>query len=222
MKLDSGSVRCFMGSYEKRDFDTASKTWDENPGRVKVAGCIADAILIEVPVSKNMDALDYGCGTGLVTLAIQPHVRSITCLDSSSGMLDVLERKVKDEGITSVRTMLLDLEKDAVPDLHVDLLICSMTMHHVSDLGRVITAFSRMLKSGGYLAIADLDLDDGEFHEDNTGVVHFGFDRAELMNMLDVAGFEDVSARTACFFPKEVAGKGIREFSIFLITARKH
>lgn len=211
-----------MKSSEKRDFDTASKTWDENPGRVKVAGCIADAILVQAPVSPNMDVVDYGCGTGLVTLALQPHVGSITGLDSSSGMIEVLEAKVQDRGITKVHTEIVDLENDAIPDLHADMLICSMTMHHVSDLARVLSAFNDMLNSGGYLAIADLDSDDGEFHEDNTGVVHYGFDRNDLIGMIELAGFEDAKATTACLVPKPVAGKGIREFSIFLITARKH
>ena len=209
-----------MAGPEKRDFDTASKTWDENPGRVKVAGCIADAILAEVPVSPDMDVVDYGCGTGLVTLALQPHVGTINGLDSSAGMLEVLEAKVQDQGITNVFTKPVDLENDAVPDLQADLLISSMTTHHVSDLPRVLSAFSDMLKSGGYVAIADLDLDDGEFHEDNTGVVHDGFDRIELVRMMEAAGFEDAKATTACIVPKPVAGKGIREFSIFLITAR--
>jgi ubiquinone/menaquinone biosynthesis C-methylase UbiE len=211
-----------MPDTEKRDFDTASKTWDENPGRVKLAGCISDAILADVPVSRNMNAADYGCGTGLVTLALQPHVGSIIGLDSSAGMLEVLEAKARERGLGNVRTMRIDLENDPVPDLGADLLVCSMTMHHVSDVGRVLAAFSRLLKNGGYLAIADLDLDDGEFHEDNTGVAHSGFDRDYLVGMIAAAGFVDAKASTACVFPKEVAGKGIREFSVFLVTARNH
>jgi hypothetical protein len=77
------------------------------------------------------------------------------------------------------------------------------------------------LRNEGHLAIADLDSDDGEFHEDNTGVIHPGFDRNEIKCLLQSAGFEDVEASTACIVPKEVAGKGIREFTIFLVTARK-
>lgn len=206
----------------KRDFDKAASSWDENPGRVKMAGCVAGAIRAEIPISSDMDAIDYGCGTGLITFALQPYLRSITGLDSSQGMLDELERKASDQGISNVHTMRADLENGTVPNLQVNLLTTSMTMHHISDIGTVLRAFNGMLCDGGYLAVADLDSEGGEFHADNTGVVHFGFDRDDFTQMLKSSGFEDIKATTACIFPKEVAGKGIREFTIFLITAKKH
>ena len=34
-----------------------------------------------------MDALDFGCGTGLVTLKLQPFIHSITGVDGSQGMI---------------------------------------------------------------------------------------------------------------------------------------
>jgi len=33
---------------------------------------------------------------------------------------------------------------------------------------------------GGEIAIADLDKEDGDFHADNEGVMHFGFERGEF------------------------------------------
>ena len=71
----------------KKDFDHAAVTWDEKPGRIKLAADVANAILKSVEVHADMDVLDYGCGTGLLTLSLQPHVRSITGADSSHGML---------------------------------------------------------------------------------------------------------------------------------------
>lgn len=71
-----------MKGREKRDFDKAAATWDEDPRRVKLAEDVAAAILREAVLSKDMDALDFGCGIGLVTLKLQPYVRSITGADS--------------------------------------------------------------------------------------------------------------------------------------------
>jgi len=70
-----------------RDFDTAAATWDEEPRRVKLSEDMAAAIAGRVPLSKSMTAIDYGCGTGLLTLLIQPHVGRIIGADSSKGML---------------------------------------------------------------------------------------------------------------------------------------
>jgi len=67
---------------ERRNFDTVALQWDEEPRRVKLAGEIASAMLQNIPVSPKWDALDFGCGTGLVTLQLAPALRNITGVDS--------------------------------------------------------------------------------------------------------------------------------------------
>ncbi len=89
---------------EKKNFDQEAATWDEEPRRVKLVFDIADAILQAVALTPNMDVLDFGCGTGLLTLRLQPFVRSITGVDSSQGMLDVLKMKVERDHFSNVRT----------------------------------------------------------------------------------------------------------------------
>ena len=79
---------------EKRDFDKEAASWDENPARVKVVKDIFEAIVRQVTITSDMDVLDFGCGTGLLSLQLQPFVRSVTGMDSSQGMLDVLKQKV--------------------------------------------------------------------------------------------------------------------------------
>ena len=54
---------------------------------------VARAVIGTVQAGPAMDVLDFGCRTGLLTLALQPHVRTITAVDSSQGMLDVLDTK---------------------------------------------------------------------------------------------------------------------------------
>jgi predicted TPR repeat methyltransferase len=48
-----------------------------------------------------MEALDYGCGSGLVTLGLQPLAGRITGADGSQEMLQVLSRKVRERGMGS-------------------------------------------------------------------------------------------------------------------------
>ncbi len=74
-----------MQPEEKKDFNKEAAQWDANPGRVKLANEVADAIIREAAPASNMDALDFGCGTGLVTLRLQPLVRTIIGVDSSAG-----------------------------------------------------------------------------------------------------------------------------------------
>ena len=82
---------CGMKSDERKDFDKEAATWDQNPGRVKLADDVADTIIREIHPAGDMDVLDFGCGTGLVTLRLQPFVNTITGADCSKGMLGVLQ-----------------------------------------------------------------------------------------------------------------------------------
>jgi 2-polyprenyl-3-methyl-5-hydroxy-6-metoxy-1,4-benzoquinol methylase len=206
---------------EKKDFDREAAAWDEDPGRVKLANDVADEIIREAAPSREMDVLDFGCGTGLVTLRLQPLVKSITGADSSKGMLGVLEKKIRTRGLPNVRTRLVDFEKGGRIEGKFHLLISSMTMHHVKDTATLFKQWHELLLPGGLLAAADLDTEDGSFHLNNTGVFHLGLDRDRLQTLLISAGFHDVRAVTAATMTRDVAGKGKKDFPVFLIVGRK-
>jgi 2-polyprenyl-3-methyl-5-hydroxy-6-metoxy-1,4-benzoquinol methylase len=210
-----------MKAEERKDFDKEAAQWDENPGRVKLANDVADAIIREIRPSRDMDALDFGCGTGLVTLRLQPLVKSVTGADSSKGMLGVLEEKIRTRGLTNVRTRLVDFEKGGRIEGKFHLVVSSMTLHHVQDTAALSRQWFDLLLPGGQLCAADLDAEDGSFHGDNTDVFHLGFDREQLKGLLEKSGFRDVRAITASTMVRGVEGKGNREFPVFLLIGRK-
>ncbi len=210
-----------MKANEKRDFDKEAAAWDENPGRVKLANEVADAIIRETQPLSAMDALDYGCGTGLVTLRLQPLVRTIVGADSSSGMLGMLQSKTEKQHLTNVQTRLLDLEQGGALEGNFHLVVSSMTLHHVQDTVRLFQQWYELLLPGGVLAVADLDTEDGSFHGDNTGVRHLGFDRQYLRGLLRSVGFCSVRDTTAATMMREVAEGGSRSFPVFLLIAGK-
>ncbi len=206
---------------EQRNFDKEAAQWDSDPGRVKLASDVADAIIRAVSPSKDMAVLDFGCGTGLVTLRLQPLVRSILGADGSRGMLAVLEDKIEEQGITNVRTLFVDVEKGCHVEGTFDLIVSSMALHHVPDTAALFQEWHHLLKPDGRLCFADLDIEDGSFHGDNTGVFHRGFDRAHLMRLLAKTGFNDTRDTTATTVTRDIEGDGKKTFPIFLIIARK-
>jgi len=210
-----------MQSEEKRDFDKEAEQWDADPGRVKLANEVADAIIREVKPSLDMDVLDFGCGTGLVTLRLQPLIRTIIGVDSSRGMLDVLERKIRTKGIANARTCFADIENSDCTAGEFHLIVSSMTLHHVQDTAGMFKRWREHLLPGGLLCFADLDAEDGSFHKDNTGVFHQGFDREHLKQLLLSIGFHDVHDTTATTMSMEGEGRGKQEYPVFLIIAKK-
>jgi SAM-dependent methyltransferase len=210
-----------MQPAEKRDFNKEAAQWDANPGRVKLANEVADAIIREAAPANSMDVLDFGCGTGLVTLRLQPLVRTIIGVDSSPGMLGVLDGKIRAQELKNVETRYVDFDKGELIEGKFDLIVSSMTLHHVPDTARLFKQWHDLLLPGGLLCFADLDAEDGSFHGDNTGVFHRGFDRDHLKKLLLATGFRDVRDTTATAMVREVEGKGDKAFPVFLIMARK-
>src|SRR5665647_778450 len=209
-----------MMNDKPRDFDKDAVSWDENAGRVKMAFHIANSIIGAVPLNAEMDMLDFGCGTGLLTLRLQPLVRSIIGVDSSAGMLAVLENKIQMQQLTNIQTKHLDVEKGEVLTGAYDLVVSSMTLHHVQEIKPLLAQFYKVMKPGGHLCLADLDPDNGHFHGNNAGVFHFGFDHQVLQQAIAGVGFIKIDFRQASEIVRFYPG-GVRPFAIFLVTARK-
>ncbi len=206
---------------DEKDFEAAAPGWDENPGRVKLAGEVAEAIIRMVRPGREMQVADFGCGTGLLSLKLQPLVAAVTGIDSSPGMLDIFRAKIAEGRYTTVQTRQLDVEKGEVLSGHYDLIVSSMTLHHIRRPKELLGQLYGALNPGGILAVADLDPDDGLFHGDNTGVHHFGFPRETVRTMFTEAGFGDINECTASEMHKVGADGITRRFSVFLVTGRK-
>jgi ubiquinone/menaquinone biosynthesis C-methylase UbiE len=206
---------------DKLDFDKLAGAWDENPARVKLAKDIADALSKQIVWTPDMSVLDFGCGTGLLTVELEPFVRSITGVDASQGMLDILNQKIARLNLANVKTMRLDSDKASELSGSYNLIVSNMTLHHIKEIEPLFQQFFRITAPGGCLGIADLDLDDGQFHEDNTGVFHFGFDRTALRNIFVKAGYHTIRDITAAKVMKPDRTGEIRSFTVFLMTGKK-
>lgn len=212
-----------MSTTPNNYFDQSAATWDDKPARVAAVKAVGAAILREVQPTREMNVLDYGCGTGLLGLFLLPHVGSVTGADSSAGMLDVLRQKIRDGGLANMHAVQLDLERDPLPAEPYDLIVSNMTLHHIADTGKVLAACYRLLTARGVLCLADLAPEPGLFHppEVAASVYHHGFDPEELARQLTQLGFQHTKHVTAHCVRKPVASGGERDFPVFLLVARK-
>ena len=158
------------------NFDERAKDWDSDPSKVERARSLADAIRKTIPLSDERKALEYGCGTGLLSFALQSDLGQNTLADTSQGMLDVLKEKIASAGVTNMHPVRLDLTSDPLPPERYDLIYSLMVLHHIHDFSGVLAKFCDLLVPNGYLLVADLDKEDGTFHTDGTTDVHLGFD----------------------------------------------
>ncbi len=202
------------------NFDERAKDWDSDPKKVERARVVAEEIRKTVPLSREMNAFEYGCGTGLLSFALQEDLGQITLADTSQGMLDVLAEKISAAGAVNMHPIRLDLAVDTIPPQKYHITYSLLTMHHIHDTQDILNKFHILLESGGYLLIADLDKEDGSFHTDGTTDVHKGFAQSELQKQVEAAGFEGVKFSTAHIIRKMI-GDEEKSFPIFLMSARK-
>lgn len=201
-------------------FDKLAAGWDANPMRAALAHAVAEAICRHVPVAPEMDALDFGAGTGLLTLAMLPRVRRVTALDASPEMLRVLDEKRQAARLENVDTLLCDPAVTPLPPARFDLVMSLMALHHVPEPPQLLRSLRKALKPGGWLALADLDSEDGSFHPDPQGVFHHGFDRLALGVMLEACGFGKAATYDAHRITRPGPDGRPRSYGVFLIVAK--
>ena len=200
-------------------FDEKAKAWDEDPRRVALGAAIVQAVGIKL--SDQPRLLDYGCGTGLCSLPLAGRCASVLGVDSSTKMLAQLAAKARTSGFTHVATRQHDLTVEPLTGLEFDVILCAMTLHHVREIAPLLNRFYSLLVLGGMLALADLDEEDGSFHQDPHGVEHHGFRREWIQQQLETAGFIQVNFEMAYEFEKPAASGASRRYPVFLATARK-
>lgn len=205
----------------QRDFNHLADNWDKEPRRQLLAADIAAGIKQSVPLNDNMRLLDYGCGTGLVAMHLLPHVGHLTGLDSSPGMLSVFKSKLSEEENTRVTLHVLDLADGGTFSGTYDVIIAAMLLHHVDVPSDLIRRLAGHLSPGGYLCLADLDSEDGSFHDDPIGVHHFGFDRNLVSAWMSDAGLSTASITTVSTIQKQSPGGPIRNYQVFLAVSPK-
>ncbi|MFP4355399.1 MAG: class I SAM-dependent DNA methyltransferase [Phycisphaerae bacterium] len=203
-------------------FDQAAATWDENPHRRELTAAIARAIATTVPLEDSASMLDFGCGTGTLSVLLSPLLGRIDAVDPSEGMIQQLRNKLQtDAGLDGqIRPMQLVGGVEQLQAGWWDLICSAMVMHHIDNAEATLLTLAGRLSPGGWLAVADLVAEDGSFHADQV-VPHHGFDPELLVGLLAEAGMKNVSARIVHEIVKP-GGEGLpRAYPVFLITGQK-
>lgn len=194
-------------------FDKRAESWDSGDIRVNGAKTIAEAINAKILLKSDMDIMDFGVGTGLLGFEIATKVKKVYGVDTSTQMLAKLQEKNRPE--LSIESINQDIVKQPLTQTF-DGLVSSMTLHHIEDLKAFFDVIYKNIKEDGFIAIADLESEDGTFHSNNAGVFHFGFDKKKLYKIVKCSGFKDVIIENI-----NTIKKPHRNFGVFLLSAKK-
>lgn len=200
------------------EFDNKAAGWDANPMHWARSKAIADEIKNLIPLSKNWTALEYGAGTGISSFLLKDQLREITLMDNSAEMVRIINEKIEYSKVKNLRALNFDLEHNDYSGGKFDLIFTQMVLHHVTDIESIIKRFSKLLHTGGYLAIADLLEEDGSFHGEGFNG-HMGFNIENLSEILLKNQFSNFYHKT-CFVIERKISEGVtKKFDVFLLIA---
>lgn len=202
-------------------FSEEAATWDEDEGHVERAREVAGVLREAVALRPDMDVLEIGGGTGLLSRELADDIGRATVTDVAPGMVAAAQGALADPRYPGWEARRYDVEHDPLLQERHDLVLGLLALHHMGDVAAVIGRCAELLRPGGAVALVDLDHDpDGAFHahvDDFDG--HDGFTRGDLRQWLEGAGFRDVRTGDAGTVTKESEGVE-RDFPMFLATGR--
>ncbi|KAI0648430.1 S-adenosyl-L-methionine-dependent methyltransferase [Trametes meyenii] len=104
--------------------------------------------------------LDYACGTGALSQALCPYVKSIVGVDISQAAVDVYNARAADQGLApeEMRAVCAELrgEPGELDGATFDLVVCCASYHHFPSIAATTRTLAHFLSPGGTLLVTDV------------------------------------------------------------------
>ncbi|MGO1059126.1 class I SAM-dependent methyltransferase [Planococcus sp. FY231025] len=197
---------------ENNIFEEMAKKYD-TVERKALAEVVVGEVRKELRGSQAQSLLDYGSGTGLVSLELADLLDSVMLVDSSEGMLEAASYKIAQRGITNAEVLVSDFTQNKA-ELQADVILLSLVLLHIPDTRKILQELHGILTEGGKLIIVDFDKNANVNHPK----IHNGFTHEGLKESLREAGFRNPSVRTFHHGPRIFAGQ---DASMFIASAFK-
>ncbi|GAA0136178.1 class I SAM-dependent methyltransferase [Paenibacillus sp. YSY-4.3] len=194
-------------------FEMIANVYD-TPERIQTAKVSSDAIREYVVDAKSKNAIDFGCGTGLVGMDLLNEFNSMLFLDTSQNMILQVKQKISDCNIRNADTLCFDFEQEGLSDLHADYIFMAQVLLHIPDVEFVLSKLFDVLNEGGHLLIVDFNKNENIVSD----IVHNGFHQDELSGMMTKIGYKSIQSKTFYHGSKIFMGQ---DASMFVLDAQK-
>ncbi|CEF19997.1 class I SAM-dependent methyltransferase [Staphylococcus xylosus] len=199
----------------KDRFDQIAQKYDD-PERIHLAHIITQAITQQIKDTNYQTLLDYGGGTGLVTLNIAEYFEAVTLMDASPQMVDIFEHKVSDLNQTSINTLVGDvlLDDTILNHKNYDVIVLSLVLLHSGNYQLLLQKLYNHLNSGGMMILVDFDKNENIYHPK----VYNGFEQMDIIHVFNELGLRNPQINT--FYSGEKIFMK-QDASLFIATGTK-
>jgi ArsR family transcriptional regulator len=135
---------------------------------------------------------DLGAGEGTLALLLAQRAERVIAVDSSEKMVEYGTEVARRNGVENLEYRLGDLEELPVADGEVDIALLHQSLHHAPHPDRAIREAFRILVPSGRIVVMDLLKHRFEEARDMYADLWLGFSQAELADLANAAGFQDI------------------------------
>jgi ArsR family transcriptional regulator len=162
-----------------------------------------------------LEVVDFGCGTGSLTVELARWARHVTAIDRSESALTKARAEAARQGLQNITFLAADLGELPLPSASVDLVVVSQSLHHVSSIEAVLAEGARLLKVGGRMVVLELLPHDEEWVRARLGHQHLGLDPDTVEKAMRAVGLDATPTVPA---PRDAASP----FKAFLLTGTRN
>lgn len=119
-------------------------------------------------VDENDSVLDLGCGEGSITLPLAQKVKSVTGVDSSPKMLELLNQRAHERGIGNVKTILKPLEDITYEEVGShDVVLASRSLNGIIPINETLKTIDKIANKYVFITLFGPEnwKIEGEFNE---------------------------------------------------------
>ena len=106
-----------------------------------------EQLISKMIITKEDTVLDLGCGEGSVTIPLSKEVASITAVDATSKMLEILDEKIESEGISNIKKIQDDINEVTLDKYgHFDIVLASRVVNGIKSAEKVFYNLNEIAK----------------------------------------------------------------------------
>ena len=133
-----------------KDWNTVSKDfgkWLENDD-------YPDVLISSMRISPNDTVLDLGAAEGTISLKLAEKAKSVTALDRAEKMLEELDKKCMEQGITNVETVQMDIEDISLENTKKhDIILASRSFNGIYNIRERLELLNNLANKYVYITL---------------------------------------------------------------------
>ncbi|MCE5213173.1 MAG: class I SAM-dependent methyltransferase [Methanobacterium sp.] len=111
-------------------------------------------LVSKIKIENRDTILDIGCGNGVITIPLAKIAKSVTALDSSAKMLDILKEKALSENISNINIINKNLEDISTHEIGIhDIVVASRSLNGIADIKPELEKINEIARKYVYMTL---------------------------------------------------------------------